>query len=174
MPADEPLPGLVRLDLDWLRQIRYRWEAINNAWDQWVLGYNTQRQQEVLTRLGFRDPDWQAMTAAFAILCGLALLAVVLWTLRQRRPTPPEQRLWQRYCRRLQTLGVERAAWEGPLALAERAERHDTSLGALTRQAAECYAQLHYGVGGREHLETLKHCLRQLERWPMNTRSHPS
>jgi hypothetical protein len=76
--------GIVRLDSDWLRQLRNRWEAANNSWNQWVLGYNPQRQREVLSRLGWRDPDWQSMTASLAILCGLALLLVTLWTLPRR------------------------------------------------------------------------------------------
>jgi transglutaminase-like putative cysteine protease len=52
LPAGEPLPGIIRIDADWLRDLRNRWEAANNTWNQWVLGYNPQRQREVLSRLG--------------------------------------------------------------------------------------------------------------------------
>ena len=37
---------------------------MNNRWNQWVLGYNPERQREILTRLGFGDIDWRGMTAA--------------------------------------------------------------------------------------------------------------
>ena len=70
--AGDPLPALVRLDNAWLRQLRYRWEAANNAWNLWVLGYNPGRQQELLSRLGL-DPDWRQM----ASLVGRGLRPVV-------------------------------------------------------------------------------------------------
>ena len=169
LPENEALPGLARrLDIDWLLRLRYRWEAFNNAWDEWVLGYNTLRQQELLSRLGFRQPDWQSMMTALTVLCGVVLLAVTLWALRRRRPLSPAQRLWQRYCRRLQALGIECTSWEGPLTLAERTARQLPQLAELTRRAAGCYAELRYGPDGEaqpEHLENLKHCLRQIERW---------
>jgi transglutaminase-like putative cysteine protease len=52
VPVGEPLPFIVRADLSWLRQMRFRWEAVTNTWNQWVLGYDPQRQREVLSRLG--------------------------------------------------------------------------------------------------------------------------
>jgi hypothetical protein len=52
--------GIIRLDADWLRQLRNRWEAANNTWNQWVLGYNPQRQREVLSRLGLPTPTGRA------------------------------------------------------------------------------------------------------------------
>ncbi|OPZ15711.1 MAG: Protein-glutamine gamma-glutamyltransferase [candidate division BRC1 bacterium ADurb.BinA364] len=58
LPAGEPLPALIQLRSDWLRTLQFRWEAINNARNQYVLGYNPQRQREFLSRLGLSDPDW--------------------------------------------------------------------------------------------------------------------
>ena len=166
LPAGDPLPALVRLDTDWLRQLHFRWEALNNAWNQWILGYNPQRQREVLSRLGFGEPDWRDMTAAMAVLCGLALFIVTFWTLYQRRRETPAQRLWHRYCRRLERLGFERAPWEGPLALAERLAQQQPELGALTYEAAGHYAGMHYGSDGTRRLIALRNCVHRLEKWP--------
>ena len=165
LPERDPLPGLMRINSDWLRDLRFRWEAFNNAWNQWVLGYNQERQREVLSQLGFGNPDWRRMTAALAALCAAALLAVSVWTLRRKGRESPAQRLWRRYCERLRRHGIERAPWEGPLALAERVGREYPGLGPLTRQAADDYALLHYGAGGDEELERLKTSVQQLERW---------
>lgn len=176
LPENEALPGLTRTDIGWLLRLRYRWEALNNAWDEWVLGYNTLRQRDLLTRLGFRQPDWQGMMTGLTALCALVLLAGALWALHHRPPMSPAQRLWRRYCRRLQALGVECTDWEGPLALAGRTAREAPQLAALTRQAAASYAALRYGPNDEkqpEYLEHLKHCLRQLENWCATTpRSH--
>ena len=69
MPAGEPLPALIRLRSDWVRTLLFRWEAVNNAWNQYVLGYNPQRQRELLSRLGLPDADWRKLAAALAIIC---------------------------------------------------------------------------------------------------------
>ena len=163
LPAGDPLPALVRIDSELLRDLRNRWDAANNTWNQWVLGYNPQRQLEVLSRLGLSEPDWRSMTAALATLCGIALLLVTWWTLHQRPTTPPAQRAWQRFCKRLARLGVVRAAWEGPLDFALRVARERPELGALTREAASHFADLHYGSGKAEQLQKLKECTRRLK-----------
>ena len=162
LPEGDPLPALIRIDSEWLRALRNRLEATNNAWNQWVLGYNPQRQREVLSRLGFKEPDWRSMTAALATLCGLALLIVTLWTLYQRTTASPAQQAWKAFCDRLERLGMARADWEGPLDFAARVARERPELGALTREAAGHFAELHYGAGHAGRLQELKNCTRRL------------
>ncbi len=162
LPAGDPLPALVRLDAEWLRDLRNRWEAANNAWNQWVLGYNPQRQREVLSRLGMGEPDWRDMTAALAALSAAALALVAVWTLCRRRSATPAQRAWQRFCRKLKRLGIARAEWEGPLAFALRVAREREELAALTREAAGHFADLHYGFGEPRQLHDLRQCVRRL------------
>jgi transglutaminase-like putative cysteine protease len=171
LPAGEPLPMIVRLDSDWLRQLRNRWEAANNTWNQWVLGYNPQRQREVLSRLGWRDPDWRGMSASLAILCGLALLLVTLWTLPRRLAADPVQRAWQKYCAALKRRGIPRAEWEGPLDFAHRVAREKPDLAALTNEAAGYYAELRYGrsASNGQLLRRLQQCVRRL---PPRRRKH--
>ena len=166
LPADDRLPGLVRLDNDWLRDLRHRWEATNNAWNQWVLGYNPERQREVLSRLGLGEPDWRRMTAALILVSAIALFVVAVWTLYRRPTTTPAQRAWQAYCRCLARQGIVRAEWEGPLALAARVASERPALASLTAQAAAHFADLHYGAGRPERLLELRACTRRLAGHP--------
>jgi len=160
LPANDPLPALLRIDSDWLRELRNHYEAANNRWNQWVLGYNPQRQRELLSRLGLTDPDWRSMSAALATLCALALVAIA--TLCQRQRATPAQRSWRRFCTRLARLGVARNEWEGPLAFAARVAREKPPLAALCFEAASLFAQLHYGSGTPAQLQGLKDCTRRL------------
>ena len=145
LPAGEPLPVMARLDLDWLRQVRFRWEAINNRWNQWVLGYNPDRQRELLQDLGLGDIDWRGMTALLAALSGLILLAIVAWALWQRPRHDAAQRLWLNYCKRLAKAGIPRAPWEGPQDFANRVARERPEHAVAVRAAAEAYAAARYG-----------------------------
>lgn len=165
LPEGEPLPALVRLDSGWLVQLqrlRYRWEAVNNAWNQWVLGYNAERQRETLASLGMADPDWQSMVRAMAALSGAALLALAGWTLVRRTRAAPEVRAWQSFCARLARFGIRRAAWEGPLDLAARVARERPDLAPVVDRAAGHFAELRYGTGRREHLQALRECAKRL------------
>ncbi|MCS6944610.1 MAG: DUF3488 and transglutaminase-like domain-containing protein [Sutterellaceae bacterium] len=114
----------LRLDhrsVDWLRWLRFNWEALENAWNQWVLSYSAQRQYELLRRLGL-TPDWPTLGVLFgaAVLALLAALAVV--SLRHRRPRDALADLFDRFRARLAAAGVAVPDSEGPRALARRLE----------------------------------------------------
>lgn len=145
VPAGEALPLAARADLPWLRNLRYRWEAMNNSWNQWVLGYNPERQREVLSRLGMREPDWQRMTVALATLCGLVMLVLVAWALRRRTRVEPALAAWNRLSRKLARLGLARLAWEGPSDYARRVARQAPRLAPEVGRIAQLYAGLRYG-----------------------------
>jgi transglutaminase-like putative cysteine protease len=165
LPEDEPLPALVRFEGGWLvhlRSLRYRWEAVNNAWDQWVLGYNSERQREALARLGMQDANWQSMFLTMMAASGLLLALIVCRMLFRRVRIAPEARLWHRFCARLAGFGIRRAPWEGPLDLAARTEREAPELAPLVRRAAEHFAELRYGDGRPEHFQALRDCAKEL------------
>ncbi|MCP5269427.1 MAG: DUF3488 domain-containing transglutaminase family protein [Zoogloeaceae bacterium] len=147
LPAGESLPVMARVDLGWLRQMRFRWEAINNSWNQWVLGYNPERQREMLSRIGLGEIDWRGMTALLSVICGVLLAAITMWTLWSRSRLDPAQRAWFRCCARLKKLGMPRHPWEGPLAYAERIAKSHAGYGEIALQAASAYANVRYGKG---------------------------
>jgi len=145
VPAGSNVPFMARLDLALLRELRLRLDAVANNWNQWVIGYNPERQREFLDRLGMRAPDWRQMTATLTVLAGLVLLGFTAWALRQRRRTDAVQRTWLKLGRKLQRRGLPRQPWEGPLAYAERiAARFPesaTEIGAISA----IYGRLRYG-----------------------------
>jgi transglutaminase-like putative cysteine protease len=161
MPAGEPVPALIQLRNDWMRTLLFRWEAVNNAWNQYILGYNPQRQRELLARLGMPDADWRKLAAALAIVCGVLLLAVTAWTLNQRPRLDPAARLWQKALRRLARSKVNCAPWETPLALLQRVEREHPALAPTLRGVVVAYLQARYS-GVPDDLTTLRAALARL------------
>jgi transglutaminase-like putative cysteine protease len=131
IPEGEPLPILMRGDHPWLRAARYRLDAMVNGWNQWVLGYDTKRQRDLLQYLGMSSPDWQSMGALLMICCGVLMLGYTAWTLRQWQRSDPVRHHWQRFQRKLAQRGVEAQPWEGPREYGKRASH------ALPRHAKE-------------------------------------
>ena len=163
VPVGEPLPFIVRADLSWLRQIRFRWEAVTNTWNQWVLGYDPQRQREVLSRLGLREPDWKAMTAIMAALCGLLLLGLTVWALHKRVRHDPTLIAWNRLSRKLARIGLARKDWEGPADYARRVALARPELTRCLAAIAGLYIDLRYGkLSGTESRRKLRRLVADL------------
>ncbi len=146
VPAGDPLPLMARQGLDWLRELRFRWWAVTNAWNQWVLGFNPQRQRELLEKLGMHAPDWRKMTATLALLFGVALLLLTVLLLWRRPRLDFAQRLWLKFCRRLARRGIARHPWEGPRDYAARAAAALPARAAEIETIAGLYARLRYGT----------------------------
>ena len=161
VPPGDPIPLFIRPELSWLRDVRFRWDALANAWNQWVLGYDTERQQQLLRALGMRSPDWQSMTATLAALCGIVMLALTAWTLRQWHRIDPLSRTWQRFSRKLGRRKLTRLPWEGPRDYAQRIAEVMPTLAADATAICDLYAQLRYGgVFAAVNYRELKHRVR--------------
>jgi len=123
MPDSAVLPFMARTQLSWLRSLRFNMDALANQWNQWVLGYNQERQFAFLTRLGMEAITWQKL--ALNMLAGVALLVglFALFMLRRLyvRNTDAVQALYLKFCRKLEKKGIVRAAHEGPQDFAARA-----------------------------------------------------
>jgi len=145
VPQTDELPLLIRANLGWLRSLRFEWEALTNQWNQWVLGYNFDRQREVLSFLGVRSPDWRAL----ALLLFWSVAAVVgltaLWLFGRIRRIDPVQRAWIAFCRKLEHAGYARRPSEGPLDFGSRASGALPQRAETIAQIARLYAELRYG-----------------------------
>jgi transglutaminase-like putative cysteine protease len=146
VPQSDALPLMVRQNLGWVRSLRNGWEALANQWNQWVLGYNPDRQREMLSRLGMEQPSWQNMIVLLFWSVAAAILAIALWVLsKMRHREGPVQRAWTRFCAKLARVGLQRGAAEGPLDYATRASGRLPARAEGIRSIAGLYVELRYG-----------------------------
>lgn len=146
LPAGETLPFLARNDLAWLRELRHRLDAVSNGWNQWVLGYNPQRQRDFLSRVGLDSPDWRRMTAVLAVLGGITLLALTFRVLHNPQHSDPALLLWRRFARKLARCGIIWQPWEGPVGFAARAAAKLPAKATEIHEIALDYAGLRYAA----------------------------
>ncbi len=161
LPEGEPLPALIQIRSEWLRTLRHRWEAVNNAWNQQVLGYDPQRQRELLSHLGLPDADWRSLATVLGIVCSLLLAGITAWTLYQKPRHDPATRLWHKALRQLARRQVNYAPWETPLALAQRVQRERPELAEPFNHVVEAYLLARYGKNNND-LQTLRTAIAQL------------
>ena len=150
-----PLFALQNDPDSWLTQLRFRYAALNNAWNQYILDYNPDRQRSFLAELkqaGASLTTWRGAVAAMAVA---ALLALLRWRRRQRA-TDPLAALYDAFCRQQARRGMARRPDEGPASYAVRlrarpvsAEQH-----AAAEQFLLLYGTLKYGVPDPESRQT--------------------
>lgn len=150
--AESELPLLARPDFAWLRALRFNWEAANNYWNQWVLGFDPERQREMLTRMGMRSPDWRQMSTLLFWILGILILVVAATMLRRTRLADPAQAAWSVFCRKLARRGTARAPGEGPADFAVRAAQAHPAYAAEVAAIGALYLELRYGPSPGAHL----------------------
>ena len=163
MSPGEPVPLLARGEYSWLNQVYLGWDAINNGWNQWVLGYNQQRQMELLSRF-FGDNISMRGLAVGMIAAVAFIMLMISWALLRNvvRQTDRLQLLYEKFLRKLARVGILRQPHEGPLEFGERAaaalpEKAQVILGITAR-----YADLRYGhAHTHQDIETLQKEIRE-------------
>lgn len=143
---DDPLPMLVRGSLPMLTRAGFAMDAVANAWNQWVLSYNTQRQQQFLRSLGIDGADWKSLSLLLLAGATAATLLAAWVALRGLRPgrRDPAVAAWERLCRKLARAGLQRLPGEGPRAFAHRVAGARPDLADAVRDIAAAYVLLRY------------------------------
>jgi transglutaminase-like putative cysteine protease len=120
----EPLPILVRPELTVFKRLNLGWDAVNNGWNQWVLGYNQQRQMEFLAKLAGSRVDWGDMALWLTGLLTAIVGAIAALMLRDTLPkNDPALAAWIRFQKKLARAGISVYPHEGPRDLTHRAAR---------------------------------------------------
>lgn len=157
--AGEPVPFLARRGVSWIYRLSMQWDAVNNLWNQWVLGYGAETQHDFLRAVAPFLASWEGMaggllgglSAAFAVAA-----AGLLWP-RRRIAEEPAAREYRRFCDRLARLGLPRRPAEGPLDYAERVAAARPELAERVRFISRLYIALRYRErGGAEGVRRLR------------------
>ncbi len=128
------------------------WDAANNSWNQWVLGFSHERQRSLWERLGV-DPTTRSGAGKLAVILALGLCLVLGgvfgFMLRARRGERDEVAfLYRRFCRRLARLGLPKGPAEGPRDYARRIGGLRPDLKQAVRSVVDAYIAVRYGVSG--------------------------
>jgi len=174
---DELLPaarGNSRLrGTPWIDDTVQVWQAANAWWQDQFIGFNFRRQLGILEKLGFEEHILRALALLLA-LGGALWLALVGWSLRPHMRAIPRDELsrtWNAFERKLRGTAAPRAAYEGPVAFAERVGRMRPDLAAAVGSLARRYARLRYGpTPSAADIAQLRHAVRVLRTPPRPAR----
>jgi transglutaminase-like putative cysteine protease len=143
----DQLPLMSRPDYPWLRNIILNIDAVNNGWNQWVLGYNDEKQFDLLTKLlganyNLRDVIiW--MMGTIMVVMSMTSYFLLRKTAVKRSPA---QVIYQQYLNKLKANGLQPSATEGALDFAERCATALPHLQDEIMQIAALYNALQYSA----------------------------
>ncbi len=145
LPEVDMLPLMSRADFPLLRKIYLNWDALNNGWNQYVLGYNQERQMNFLSRLIGSQVSWQDLAIAMMACAGAVVFAFSYFLLRGKRiRIDPLQRLYTEFLRKLEGAGLKRYGHEGPLDFSKRAIKRLPTKANEIAEITDLYADLRY------------------------------
>jgi len=137
------------IELSWLgqsvRQARYAWDAVNNRWNQWIVGFNEKRQLALLSSLGMPDIQWQGMTLLLFTLLAAVLLLFGFYLLRRTNPPrDPASQLYQRFLVKIEKAGFSKQESESALSFASRIKSRRQDLAKDVDNITRVYNKLRY------------------------------
>lgn len=100
------------------RQFRATWEAVNNAWSQWILNYTQGKQLNLLKGLGFESPSWTDLSYVLIGIIVFVSLLGAAWTLWEQTQHDPWLRLLAKVRKQLSKAGIESTPAHSPRQLA--------------------------------------------------------
>ena len=103
-----------------LRTWKLNVDALSNAWNQWVLSYDNNKQQQLIGKLGLSNDNWRDMAGLLAGVLTLLIGGAALTTLHPSRPKNPIERWYDEFCERLGAVGLARAPHETTAKFIER------------------------------------------------------
>ncbi len=144
--------------------IRNAWQAMNSQWDQWVVGYNTDKQRQFFSSLGFPMVDWRTLGFWLLIATFVVGGAISIGLLVRDRPPRRETSLvaWNRFCAKLAAVGIARAPHEGPIDYLARVKRTRPAAADPAEMITLRYVEARYGAGAtRDELRELERLVRE-------------
>lgn len=155
MPFDNPLPLLARNSFPMLKKLYLNLDAIDTAWNNWVLDYNQKRQSEFLSNLAGSKLSSADMIIVMVVTLGIVGLILTYIILRENPANKDQlQRLYLKFLRKMQRAGLNRASYEGPVDFSKRAMAHMPEKSSEIKMITKLYTELRYR--NRESLELLQ------------------
>lgn len=140
------------------------WDALQNAWNRWVLAYDSDNQELLLARLGAERDGWGSRLLFAGALAGaLGLGALIALATGWRRRLSRAEAAWRRFRNKLARAGLPSPPSTGPVDLTERAASAWPEQAATLRTIQATYVELRYKPrAARDALDRLESAVREL------------
>lgn len=142
---NSPLSPLRYRNINWVNQLRLRYDAWTYRWQAWVTGFDSEQQFRFLQNL-LGDLNGRKFALVLLGSWALVLLPVAISLLRKprRRVISRLDKLYLSFCQRIQKQGVKRSRGESPGEFSIRASQELPLLASHIERITGLYTELAY------------------------------
>jgi len=166
LPDSDLLPILSRQDYPMLKKLYLNLDTLNNGWNQWVLGYDQDKQLVLLKKLIHKDIAWGDIGLVLvAAMIGLMLLVSYLLLRRNPIVLDPIKKTYQQFLKKLSKAGETKLMHEGIIGFGERAAKALPNHSVEILQISALYSSLRYAkhkINNKLELNLLKQLVKNL------------
>ncbi|MBW2192838.1 MAG: DUF4129 domain-containing protein, partial [Deltaproteobacteria bacterium] len=134
-------------------------DALNNYWNQGVMGYSYIRQKALLAKLGINIESWKGpVTVILVAACLIVAFILLSYFWVNKKPVRKKETVQNHYdifCEKLERIGLSRSPEQGPMDYAKMVGASRRDLSQNVSEVINLYTALRYGRKGDE--ESLKH-----------------
>lgn len=124
LDQSETRPFHMQINSGFIKDILFYWDAMDNQWNLWVIGYDEKFQQRFLENIFNKKIELSEiviiMVSSFTAL--LLILAIFILKPWQKQKIDPEVKIYNEFCSKLASRGLHREPHEGPIDFAKRAK----------------------------------------------------
>ena len=131
-------------------------DFLRRGWNDFVLGYNTQRQQHLLDAFGMDNLGMRGLILVFGFIAGLALAWMAWLIARGERERDPLLRAWRRLGARYTRIGGGRFSHEPAQTWAERAGADIPKAGETLRSLSQRFSNARYAGRATDQSEDVQ------------------
>ena len=146
IPLSENPRFLLNRHSELLNHLGLAWDAINNRWNEWILGYGPEMQNLFLNFLGIQNTTAYnlVLILSVALLVCIACIAFISFKRSRRHYTDKVQKQYLKLCHKLSKAGYFRRPYDGPLNFLHRIENKNAALAAKLKPTFQIYIALRY------------------------------
>ncbi|MDP3818873.1 MAG: DUF3488 and transglutaminase-like domain-containing protein [Methylotenera sp.] len=145
LPDSDLLPLLSRQDYPMLKKLTLNWDAVNNGWNQWVLGYDQNTQLALLKKILHKDIAWEDIGLILVSTMIALMLLVSYFLLRNNAAAlDPVKKIYQQFLKKLSKAGVNKLAHEGAVGFGERAAKALPDQSIEIQEISALYSSIQY------------------------------
>ena len=143
------LPLLLVSNNALIKNMAFLYDSFQNNWNQWVIGFNQKKQNDLLKALGF-DKATSSDLILLLVFCLSIAGLIIGWFLLSHKTVEKDrvQHYYNLFCQKLQRHGLQRQLNEGPVDFENRIYK-EAILGVPTKTDIayifKAYRTLHYG-----------------------------
>lgn len=130
----------------WMQQLHLRWQALGFQWEQWVIGYDFNRQHQFFNDLGLQFNSYKNIIVILISGIMLALIPIYIWYRISRPQISPFIQGWNLLKYKLSRVDIAIRDSDGPMDVLAKIKRYqkDSSNYEKLERLIEQYIQLIY------------------------------